>query len=85
MFNHMQPPKKLSTQAVKKLLLIKNKARKIIALLLVLQTLLLGVQAKNLIQQGDSAIEVMIWLINQCFPVLQRVKDLEDEEGKGDK
>jgi hypothetical protein len=81
----MQPPKKLSTQVVKKLLLIKNKARKIIALLLILQTLLVGVQAKNRIQQGDSAIEVMILLINQCFPVLQRAKDLEDEEGKGDK
>ncbi|WP_414576100.1 hypothetical protein [Anabaena sp. CCY 9402-a] len=59
--------------------------RKIITLLLVLQTLLLGVQAKNLIQQGDSAIEVMIWLINQCFPVLQRAKGLQDGERKGDK
>ncbi|MBD2663980.1 hypothetical protein B6N60_05019 [Richelia sinica FACHB-800] len=56
--------------------------RKIIALLLVLQTLLLGVQAKNRIQQGDSTIEVMIWLINQYFPVLQRVKTLEDDEKK---
>jgi hypothetical protein len=77
--------KQLSTQAVKKLLSTKNKARKIIALLLVLQTLFLSVQAKNRIQQGDSAIEVMIWLINQCFPVLQRAKGLEDEEGKGKK
>lgn len=53
-----------------------------IALLLLLQTLLLGVQAKNRIQQGDSAIEVMICLINQCFPVLQRVKSLTNEKGK---
>jgi hypothetical protein len=59
--------------------------RQVMVILLVLQTLLLGVQAKNRIQQGDSAIEVMIWLINQCFPVLQRAKVLEDEEGKGDK
>lgn len=58
-------------------------SRKIIALLLVLQTLLLGVQAKSRIQQGDSAIEVMIWLINQCFPVLQQAKKLQDEQGKG--
>ncbi|AUT04520.1 hypothetical protein CLI64_26325 [Nostoc sp. CENA543] len=64
---------------------MKNKIRKVIALLLVLQTLLLSVQAKSRIQQGDSAIEVMIWLINQCFPVLQRAKSLEDEEGKGKK
>ncbi|MGH1395946.1 MAG: hypothetical protein ACRAVC_18250 [Trichormus sp.] len=63
----------------------QNLLEKIIALLLVLQTLLLGVQAKNRIQQGDSAIEVMIWLINQYIPVLQRAKDLEDEEEKGDK
>lgn len=59
--------------------------RQVMVSLLVLQTLLLGVQAKNRIQQGDSAIEVMIWLINQYIPVLQRVKGLEDEEGKGDK
>ncbi|MBD2450568.1 hypothetical protein H6G76_26250 [Nostoc sp. FACHB-152] len=55
-------------------------SRKIIALLLVLQTLFLGVQAKNRIQQGDSAIEVMIWLINQYIPVLQQAKGLNDEE-----
>jgi hypothetical protein len=59
--------------------------RQVMVILLVLQTLLVGVQAKNRIQQGDSAIEVIIWLINQCFPVLQRAKGLEDEEGKGDK
>lgn len=80
-----QPSKKLSIPSIKKFLSIKNKARKMIALLLVLQTLLLGVQAKSRIQQGDSGIEVMIWLINQCFPVLQKAKGLNNEEGKGDK
>ncbi|BAY16613.1 hypothetical protein NIES21_24430 [Anabaenopsis circularis NIES-21] len=59
--------------------------RQVMVSLLVLQTLLVGVQAKNRIQQGDSAIEVMIWLINQYIPVLQRVKSLEDEQRKGDK
>lgn len=80
-----QPSKKLSIPSIRKFLSMKNKIRKVIALLLVLQTLLLSVQAKSRIQQGDSAIEVMIWLINQCFPVLQRAKSLEDEEGKGKK
>ncbi|MBD2361199.1 hypothetical protein H6G36_08400 [Anabaena minutissima FACHB-250] len=51
--------------------------RQVMVILLVLQTLLLGVQAKNRIQQGESAIEVMIWLIHQCFSYCK-----EDEEGK---
>jgi hypothetical protein len=59
--------------------------RQVMVVLLVLQILLVGVEAKSRIQQGDSAIEVMIWLINQCFPVLQRAKKLQDEEGKGKK
>lgn len=46
---------------------------------------LLGIQAKHRIQEGDGAIEVVIWLLNQCFPVLQRAKRLEDEEKKGDR
>ncbi|OCQ98804.1 hypothetical protein BCD64_22375 [Nostoc sp. MBR 210] len=56
--------------------------RQVMVILLVLQTLLLGVQAKSRIQQGDSAIEVMIWLINQYIPVLQKAKGLEDEDKK---
>ncbi|MFK0735205.1 MAG: hypothetical protein ACIWVG_29405 [Gloeotrichia echinulata HAB0833] len=59
-----------------------NFRRQIMTIVLVLQISLLGMQAKHRIQQGDSAIEVMIWLLNQCFPVLERAKQLEDEDKK---
>jgi len=55
---------------------------KIITVLLIMQTVLIGVQSKNRIQQGDSTIEVLIWMINQYIPVLQRVRRLKDEEKK---
>ncbi|XHR82511.1 MAG: hypothetical protein ACFKPT_30995 [Gloeotrichia echinulata GP01] len=77
-----RPSQQLATLAVKKILSTKNPRKKIITFLLILQISLLGMQAKHLIQQGDAAIEVMIWLLNQCFPVLERAKQLEDEDKK---
>lgn len=56
--------------------------RQIITVLLIMQTVLVGVQGKNRIQQGDSTIEVLLWMINQYIPVLQRVRRLKDEEKK---
>ena len=53
---------------------------KAIAFLLILQTTLIGVQAENRIQQGDSPIEVLIWMINQCIPVLKQASKLEDKD-----
>lgn len=57
--------------------------RQIITVLLIMQTVLIGIQSKNRIQQGDSTIEVLIWMINQYIPVLQRVRRLKDEQKKG--
>ncbi|MDM9379551.1 hypothetical protein QUB80_02395 [Chlorogloeopsis sp. ULAP01] len=54
--------------------------RKIISLLLVLKILLIGIKAENRIQQGDTPIEVLIWMINQCIPVLQKAGNLEDKK-----
>lgn len=51
-------------------------SRKIIAILLILQIILISIQAKNRIQQGDSAIETLIWMINQYIPVLLRASRL---------
>ncbi|MBW4501356.1 MAG: hypothetical protein KME57_17795 [Scytonema hyalinum WJT4-NPBG1] len=56
--------------------------QKIIAGLLILKTLLIGVQVENRIQQGDSPIEVLLWVINQCVPVLQQVSRQEKEQSK---
>ncbi len=57
-------------------------SQKIITGLLILQTLLIGAQAENRIQQGDSPIEVLIWVIHQCVPVLQQYSRQEKEQNK---
>lgn len=58
--------------------------QKLIAVLLSLKLLLAGIQATDRIQQGDSVAETLIWLINQCIPVLQQISRQEDEEKEGD-
>ncbi len=58
----------------------QNFVGKIITVLLIIQTVLIGIQSKNRIQQGDSTIEVLIWMINQYIPVLKRVRGLEDKQ-----
>ncbi|AKG21546.1 hypothetical protein [Calothrix sp. 336/3] len=55
-------------------------SQKAIALLLIVKLMLVGIQADNRIQQGDAPIEVLIWLINQCVPVLQQAGKLEDKQ-----
>ncbi len=57
-------------------------SQKIIAGLLILKALLIGVQVENRIQQGDSPIEVLFWVINQSIPVLQQVSRQEKEQSK---
>ncbi|MFW9258500.1 MULTISPECIES: hypothetical protein [unclassified Nostoc] len=52
------------------------------AFLLILQTILIGVNAENRIQQGDSPIEVLIWMINQCIPVLKEASSLQEKQKK---
>ncbi len=52
------------------------------AFLLILQTILIGVNAENRLQQGDSPIEVLIWMINQCIPVLKQASSLQEKQKK---
>ncbi|MEH2305087.1 hypothetical protein [Nostoc sp.] len=52
------------------------------AFLLILQTILIGVNAENRLQQGDSPIEVLIWMINQCIPVLKQASSLQNKKPK---
>jgi len=54
----------------------------IITMLLLIQTMLIGVNAENRIQQGDSPIEVLIWMINQCIPVLKQASSLQEKQKK---
>ncbi|BAZ29341.1 hypothetical protein NIES4074_17840 [Cylindrospermum sp. NIES-4074] len=76
--------KNLPAEYAKRLLSTKNKAKKIITILLIMQTSLMGIQATDRIQQGDSVTETLIWLINQCVPVLQHISRREEEEKKRD-
>lgn len=63
----------------------KSASQRAIALLLILQTTLIGVNAENRIQQGDSPIEVLMWMINQCIPILKQASSLQDKQKKDNK
>ncbi|WP_448266357.1 hypothetical protein [Nostoc sp. DSM 114159] len=56
--------------------------RQIITVLLFMQTVLIGVNAENRLQQGDSPIEVLIWMIKQSIPVLQQASSLQEKPKK---
>ncbi|BAY29524.1 hypothetical protein NIES2107_13670 [Nostoc carneum NIES-2107] len=61
----------------------QNILNKTIALLLAMQLFLIGLQAKTRIDQGNSTIETLIWMIQQYIPVLVKVKRLDGEGGRG--
>lgn len=56
--------------------------RQIVTWMLIVKLGLFSVQAEKLIQQGKSPVEVLIWLINQCVPVLQQLNHQEEEQKK---
>ena len=60
----------------------KNASQRAIAFLLILQTILIGVNAENRLQQGDSPIEVLIWMINQSIPVLKQASSFQEKQKK---
>ena len=60
----------------------KSVSQRAIAFLLILQTTLIGIQAENRIHHGDSPIEVLISMINQCIPVLKQASSLQDKQKK---
>ena len=59
---------------------MKNLTHKLITLLLTLQIMLMGIQAKNDIQNGESQIEVFLWMLNNCISLLQQVKDEQKDD-----
>lgn len=60
----------------------QNASQRAIAFLLILQTILIGVNAENRLQQGDSPIEVLMWMINQCIPILKQASSLQEKPKK---
>ncbi|MDZ8263149.1 hypothetical protein [Nostoc sp. ChiQUE01b] len=61
---------------------VKTTSQRAIAFLLILQTILIGVNVENRLQQGDSPIEVLIWMINQCIPVLKQASSFQEKQKK---
>lgn len=62
----------------------QNILSKAIALLLAMQVFLIGFQAKTRIDQGNSTLETLTWLIQQYIPVLVKVKSLEEKKQRSD-
>ncbi|MEH1902217.1 hypothetical protein [Nostoc sp.] len=62
----------------------QNILSKTIALLLAMQLFLIGLQAKSQIDQGNSSIEALIWMIQQYIPVLVKIRSLQDKSEKND-
>jgi hypothetical protein len=60
-------------------------SQKVITLLLIMKLMLLGIQTSDRIQQGDAPIQVLIWVINQCVPVLQQAGKLEDKQKRSER
>ncbi len=60
----------------------QNFINKAITLLLVMQLFLIGLQGKMKIDEGDSTLEVLIWMINQSIVVLQKVNRQEKQQNK---
>ncbi|MEH2420984.1 MAG: hypothetical protein V7K48_08650 [Nostoc sp.] len=56
--------------------------RQIITVLLLIQTIIICVNAENRLQQGDSPIEVLIWMINQCIPILKQASSFQEKQKK---
>ncbi|MEH2082847.1 MAG: hypothetical protein V7K89_23570 [Nostoc sp.] len=59
-----------------------NSTKAAITFLLILQTMLIGVNAENRRQQGDSLIKVLISMINQYIPVLKQASSLQEKQKK---
>jgi hypothetical protein len=53
---------------------------KIIAALLAMQLFLIGWQAKTQIDQGESSLEALTWIIQQSIPVLIKIRSLENHK-----
>jgi uncharacterized membrane protein YczE len=58
----------------------QNFRSRMICFLLTLQLFLIGVQGKIKIDEGDSTLEVLIWMINQSIVVLTQMSRQEKEQ-----
>ncbi|MBD2411722.1 hypothetical protein H6H01_13400 [Nostoc calcicola FACHB-3891] len=52
------------------------------AFLLILQTILIGVSAENHLQQGDSRIEILLWMIKESISLVKQASSLQEKQKK---
>ncbi|MCF2146292.1 hypothetical protein IQ276_007465 [Desmonostoc muscorum LEGE 12446] len=52
------------------------------AFLLILQTILIGVNAENRLQQGDSRIEILLWMIKESISLVKQASSLQEKQKK---
>ncbi|WP_413200516.1 hypothetical protein [Nostoc piscinale] len=53
---------------------------KMIPVLLAMQLFLIGLQAKIRIDQGESSLEALRWMIQQYIPVLVKIRSLQSNK-----
>ena len=58
----------------------QNIVGKVISLLLTAQIFLIGLQAKSRISDGESKLEVLIRMIQQCIPALKHIQSLQEKQ-----
>ncbi|MBX9252586.1 hypothetical protein H1Q63_01030 [Desmonostoc muscorum CCALA 125] len=56
--------------------------RQIIMVLLLMQTILIGVNAENRLQQGDSRIEILLWMIKESISLVKQASSLQEKQKK---
>ncbi|MEH2081101.1 MAG: hypothetical protein V7K89_14170 [Nostoc sp.] len=72
-------PVSINSLGYKQMQIKRHILSKTIALLLAMQLFLIGLQAKSRIDEGNSSIEVLIWMIQQYIPVLVKFRSLREK------
>ncbi|WP_414513464.1 hypothetical protein [Nostoc sp. PCC 9305] len=60
----------------------QNASQRAIAFLLAIQVMLIGVNAENLIQQGDSPITVLLWVVKESISLVRQASSLQEKQKK---
>jgi hypothetical protein len=60
----------------------KTATQKAIAFLLAVQVILIGVNTENRLQQGDSTIEVLIWIVKESISLVKQASSLQEKQKK---
>ncbi|MBG1244691.1 hypothetical protein [Nostoc sp. NZL] len=56
--------------------------RQIITVLLIIQTMLIGINAENRLDQGDSTIEILLWIVKESISLVKQASSLQEKQKK---